>query len=55
MAEDLLTIVRILPEKYKVEARDVEFEEAMEKLFTLDEQNPHEDFAVVRSIPDNHP
>ena len=53
MSDDILTVVRILPNKYRVEAQDVSHQEAIEKLIELDTENPHEDFAIVRSIPDD--
>ena len=53
MANDTLNVVRILPNKYRVEAQDVSHEDAIKKLIELDTENPHEDFAIVRSIPDD--
>jgi tRNA(Ser,Leu) C12 N-acetylase TAN1 len=55
MTEDTLSVVRILPNKYRVEAHDLSHGEAIEKLIELDKEHPHEDFAIVRSVPDNNP
>ena len=53
MADDTLTVVRILPNRYRVEAQDVSHEEAIKKLIELDTEHLHEDFAIVRSVPDD--